>query len=92
MERIVRVHAWVGGLVQGVYYRASTAREAAALGLSGWVRNLPDGRVEAVLEGPAAAVEQMLRWLHVGPPHARVTSVEVQHETPAGERGFRILT
>jgi acylphosphatase len=86
-----RVRVVVAGLVQGVFFRASCAERARALGLGGWVRNTADGRVEAVFEGPGDAVETVVRWCHEGPRHARVDAVEVVEETPAGEAGFRVL-
>lgn len=82
-----RVHAIVRGRVQGVFYRASARREASARGLTGWVRNLPDGSVELVAEGPAPAVEAFLAWCREGPPAARVEAVEVRDEPPRGETG-----
>ena len=85
----VRAHVYVSGLVQGVYFRYSTREEARKLGIRGWVRNTDDERVEAVLEGPRAAVEQIITWCHQGPPGARVEDVAVRWETPTGqERGF----
>ncbi len=57
-----RVHAWISGTVQGVFYRDSTRREAQRLGLGGWVKNLPDGRVEAVFEGDPDAVDALVDW------------------------------
>lgn len=90
-DKIVRVHVYVEGLVQGVSFRYYTQRQANELGISGWVRNLPDGRVEAVYEGPREAVEEMLAWTRNGPPWARVTNIEIFDETPRGERGFAIL-
>lgn len=86
----VRAHVVVHGIVQGVYFRSSTKRQADALGLDGWVRNRADGSVEAVFEGASDAVARMLAWCRVGPPHAQVEDVEVAWEAPAGERGFRI--
>ncbi len=65
----------VSGLVQGVFYRASTAKQAAVIGVTGWVRNLPDGCVEAKICGEAAAVEKMIQWLWNGPARARVDDV-----------------
>lgn len=85
-----RTRVVVAGRVQGVFFRASCAERARALGLAGWVRNDPDGRVEAVFEGPEEAVETMIRWCHEGPPHARVDAVEIVEETPEGEAGFRV--
>jgi len=84
----LRVH----GFVQGVGYRYSTQLEAGRLGLSGFVRNLPDGSVEAVAEGDRAAVEGLVAWCRRGPPGSRVASVDVRFEEPLGEGGpFRIL-
>jgi acylphosphatase len=80
----------VAGRVQGVFFRDSCARRARAEGVAGWVRNRPDGRVEAWFEGRPHAVENLLAWCRQGPSHARVTSVEVAAERPAGLREFRI--
>ena len=84
----VRVHVFVEGRVQGVWFRDSTFREADRLGIGGWVRNLPDGRVEAVYEGTPEAVEEMLSWTRRGPERALVTDVETLDEPPRGEQGF----
>jgi acylphosphatase len=84
----VRAHVWIAGRVQGVAFRAYTVDEAAARGVTGWVRNGPDGRVEAVFEGERAVVEAMIAWCRKGPPAARVNSVEVVWEEPRGELGF----
>jgi acylphosphatase len=86
----VRVHVWIAGRVQGVAFRAYTIDEAKLRGVAGWVRNLPDGRVEAVFEGDKAAVEAMIAWCRKGPPAARVSSVEVEWEEPEGESGFGV--
>lgn len=75
----------ISGRVQGVYYRASTGQQASSLGLTGYARNLPDGRVEVVAEGPEERLEQLKTWCLDGPPDARVDSVEVTEGTPAGE-------
>jgi acylphosphatase len=83
-----RVRAW--GSVQGVFFRATCAREAARRGVSGWVSNLPDGSVEAVFEGEASAVEAMTAWCRRGPDGARVDGVESSEEPPEGLDGFRI--
>jgi len=76
--------------VQGVGFRQSAAREAARLGLQGWISNLPDGRVEAVYEGSRGAVEEMVAWSRRGPSWAMVTDVTVRDEKPKGERGFSV--
>lgn len=78
--------ARVAGLVQGVCFRDYTQKEAERLGLSGWVRNRSDGTVEAVLEGDAQKVEQMLAWLHTGSPQAKVTEVRMSEEQPLGDK------
>ncbi len=78
---------WVNGRVQGVYFRASAREKARALGLCGWVENLPDGRVSAVARGPAEALEAFAAWLAEGPPRAVVSGVAsevVEVETPPG--------
>ncbi|PKQ19671.1 MAG: acylphosphatase [Actinobacteria bacterium HGW-Actinobacteria-6] len=90
VDERTRTHVKVSGVVQGVYFRASTARMAIDLDIDGWVRNLPDGSVEAVFEGPADVVSMAIDWVHRGPPHAAVESVEVYAEDPLGEIGFRI--
>ena len=73
-----RLELVVGGRVQGVWFRASTREEARRLGLRGWVRNLPDGRVEAVFEGEERELRQMLDWCRTGPPGARVEQVDAR--------------
>ena len=86
-----RAHIWVSGRVQGVYYRATTVEVARRLRLKGWVRNLPDGRVEIVAEGPEDALKALIDWCWEGPPLARVEDVEVVWEEPTGEfEGFSI--
>jgi acylphosphatase len=87
---VKRVRVLVSGDVQGVGFRWSTRGEAAGRGLSGWVRNLPDGRVEAVFEGPREDVDAMVDWCRFGPRWSTVTRVEAVEETPAGETGFVI--
>jgi len=84
----IRAHVFVAGRVQGVGFRAYTVDEAAERGVAGWVRNMPDGRVEAVFEGERAAVEAMIEWCRNGPRAARVSSVDVAWEEPRGEIGF----
>ncbi len=85
-----RAHVLIRGRVQGVFFRAEARERALALGVRGWIRNNPDGTVEAVLEGPEEHVEALLRWCRRGPAGARVEAVETRFEEPAGERGFSV--
>jgi acylphosphatase len=80
-----RVHLRIRGRVQGVFYRESARREAAALGLRGWVRNLSDGDVEALAEGRASDVDRFIVWCRQGPQTARVTDVAVKEEKASGD-------
>jgi acylphosphatase len=80
----------VRGRVQGVWFRESCRAQASALGLGGWVRNRSDGSVEAVFEGPEAAVERAVEWCRTGPDRARVDAVDVQREPPTGEPNFHV--
>ncbi len=86
----VRKRVLVSGRVQGVWFRESCRDQAEAAGVRGWVRNLADGRVEAVLEGAEPAVDRVVRWCQEGPPRARVDGVEVTPEEPVGEPGFGV--
>lgn len=86
----VRAHVHVTGRVQGVYYRASTRDAARARDVDGWVKNLDDGRVEAVFEGPEDAVGEMVEWCHTGSEAADVEDVAVEYEGPEQESGFRV--
>lgn len=88
VERNVRVRLSIRGRVQGVWFRESTRIEAERLGVTGWVRNLADGSVEAVIEGEAGAVREMEAWCHHGPPSARVSEVISNDEPPIGEKRF----
>ena len=89
---MIRVHLIVKGEVQGVFYRASAREEATQLGLGGWVRNLPDGDVEAEVEGPEETVQDFVRWCRKGPPASVVSDVEVERREYAGSfKGFAIL-
>jgi acylphosphatase len=90
MEDNVRAHIFVSGRVQGVNFRAATRDQARQAGLHGWVRNLDDGRVEAVFEGSRAAVHRLVSWCHSGPISARVEQVELFWEEPIGEDVFSI--
>jgi len=82
-----RVHIYVSGRVQGVFFRAATRRAASDLNLTGWVRNMDDGRVEAVLEGSDDNVDKMIAWCQVGPPAARVEKVTTEKEHYTGGFG-----
>lgn len=81
----IRVHVFVSGRVQGVFFRSNTKGKAEELCLTGWVRNLADGRVEAVFEGEEENVGKMLQWCRKGPEYARVNGVEVIPEHYKGE-------
>lgn len=83
---MVRAHLFISGIVQGVGYRYHCRRQAQTLGLAGWVRNLDDGRVEAVLQGSREQVESMIRWCYRGPSEARVSDIAVTYED-AGDDG-----
>lgn len=86
-----RAHLFISGRVQGVYYRGFTAEVAGSLGLTGWVRNLPDRRVEAVFEGERETIESAIRKCHEGPPAARVSDIDiVWDEKPEGFGDFSI--
>lgn len=80
-----RVHVFVSGRVQGVFFRQKTKQQAESFGVTGWVRNLPDGRVEAVFEGEEEAVKALVEYCHHGPSYARVTNVDVVWEPYRGE-------
>ena len=88
---MTRRHVVVHGRVQGVWFRDSMRREAARLGVAGWVKNRPDGSVEAALEGPSEAVDTLTRWCEHGPPGARVLRVETREEPAEGLADFRIV-
>jgi acylphosphatase len=87
---VKRVHAFVSGEVQGVFFRYETRERARRLGVAGWVRNNPDGRVEAVFEGPEESVDQMVAWCRRGPEHADVRDVEVREKDPEGLGSFEV--
>lgn len=82
-----RVHIFVEGLVQGVFFRENTKSKAESLDIRGWVRNLEDGRVEAVFEGEKKAVEKMIEWTKKGPKFAVVKNIEVKWQEYKGEFG-----
>lgn len=87
---MVRKRVIVHGRVQGVFFRDTTRRTAESRGVSGWVRNNPDGSVEAVFEGAEEAVDSMVRFAREGPRGAMVEHVEVRDERPEGQTGYRI--
>ena len=82
----IKVH----GFVHGVSFRASMATVATAAGVTGWVRNLPDGTVEAFLEGDEKSVKKVVGWAKMGPPRARVTRVDQEDASPKDHKDFRI--
>ena len=91
MNDKIRAHAIISGRVQGVFFRMETMRAAQRIGVSGWVRNLRDGTVEAVFEGDEARIDAIIQWCKEGPPHAHVTDVKVDREEYTGEfDGFDI--
>jgi len=85
------VHVLISGRVQGVFFRAETRDRARSLGIAGWVRNNPDGTVEAVFEGPRGRVESLVSWCGRGPRGAAVEDVEVTWEEPKGLVGFEAV-
>jgi acylphosphatase len=85
-----RAHVFVSGRVQGVSFRDATRSQAEQIGLSGWVRNTQDDRVEAVFEGEPDAVRQMIDWCESGPSSADVEDVSVENEQPEGLSGFEV--
>lgn len=90
--QIVRRVATITGVVQGVSFRWYTLQEAERLGLTGWVRNDPDGSVRLEVQGPISRVDELHTWLHDGPTHAHVDEVSVREVDPVnGEDEFRIL-
>ena len=86
-----RAHVRISGQVQGVFFRDSTRQKAEELSLAGWVKNLPDGRVEAVFEGPPDRVREMISWCEEGPQHASVENVDTDFEDADGDfQGFEV--
>lgn len=80
-----RAHVFISGRVQGVYFRQNTKQVATRHRVTGWVRNLPDGRVEAVFEGDEMDVNEVIEWCHVGPPKAKVQDINVKFQKYTGE-------
>ena len=88
----LRARVIIEGKVQGVFFRASTRDEARKLGISGWVRNLPNGDVEGLFEGDKSTVTRMLAWCYKGPPYAVVHKVNVSYEPFVGDQvGFQVV-
>ena len=86
-----RIHAYVSGRVQGVFFRATTRDAALDLGLAGYVRNMADGSVEVVAEGDGRRVDELIAWCRRGPRHAHVENVAVTEEEPTGrDTSFRV--
>ena len=86
-----RAHVRISGQVQGVFFRDSTRQKAEELNLAGWVKNLPDGRVEAVFEGPSEKVKEMISWCEEGPQNAAVENVDADFEGAGGHlSGFEV--
>ena len=90
-DQPVRLHVWVEGKVQGVFFRDTVRQGAVGLGLAGWVRNLPDGRVEAVFEGPREACAEALDTIRAGSPPSRVDNIELAWDEAVEElSGFEV--
>ena len=86
-----RARVRVSGQVQGVFFRDSTRQKAEELGLAGWVRNMPDGQVEALFEGPPETVEEIVSWCKEGPQRASVENVDTDFESAGGDlEGFEV--
>ncbi|MBG0567600.1 acylphosphatase [Actinoplanes aureus] len=87
---MIRKRVLVTGVVQGVFFRDTCRRVAGQQGVTGWVRNLPDGRVEAVFQGAPESVERLVTWCRTGPPDAQVTAVDVHDEPPERADRFEL--
>lgn len=91
-DELTRVHLWIAGRVQGVFFRATTSDEAKARGLTGWVRNASDGRVEAEVQGARSAVDDLIDECRTGPSMASVTDVEVETiDVVSNEERFEVV-
>lgn len=89
-SQITRAHVFISGKVQGVGYRFSTLEIAVKIGVNGWVKNLPDGRVEAVFESNKEAIEKMINWCKKGPDYAIVKDISIEYQEPQAIKGFEI--
>lgn len=87
MKEIKRAHLYISGIVQGVFFRSNTREVATSLHITGWVRNLRDGRVEVIAEGPKDKIDQFIQWCHRGPSGASVDTVEINWQDATGEFG-----
>jgi acylphosphatase len=85
IKKKIRAHIFIRGKVQGVYFRQNTKQIATKHGVTGWVCNLWDGRVEAVFEGDKSDVSEVIEWCHIGPPNSRVNDVDIRFEKYTGE-------
>ena len=91
MNKRVRAHVFVSGRVQGIFFRQNTQKKAKKLAVTGWVKNLSDGRVEAIFEGEKERVEEMIKWARRGPILAKVNDLQVEWQEYQGEfNGFEI--
>ncbi|MDJ0552932.1 MAG: acylphosphatase [Microcoleaceae cyanobacterium MO_207.B10] len=88
---MTRAHVFISGKVQGVGYRFYTLEKALKMSVNGTVKNLSDGRVEAIFEGSKESVEKMIKWCEQGPTYAVVKDVKVEYEKPEGIKGFEII-
>ena len=86
----VRRRVLASGRVQGVFFREECRERAEEVGVAGWVRNLPDGRLEAHFEGDETEVDRLVTWCRQGPPAARVDDIEVEDRPPEGDTGFSV--
>lgn len=91
MSEKERMHVHIEGRVQGVFFRDSMRQKARELGIAGWARNTPDGKVEAVFEGEHQSIREMLDWCEQGPPQASVQRIKTSPEAPQGESTFEVL-
>jgi len=92
MSKKARVHIFISGLVQGVYFRQNTKRKAMDADVMGWIKNLPDGRVETVFEGDSEKIKAMIKWVGQGPKNARVQDVKINQEEHKGEfKKFKVM-
>lgn len=89
-SKTARAHVSISGQVQGVFFRQEAKDRARTRGVSGWVRNLPDGRVEAVFEGSRESIESVIDWCRRGPSLAEVDSIDIEWEEPLGEQSFNV--